>query len=64
MEQLRLDEEWFCACWQIRDEEGRILACGSCPDCLRRALDFLEDVLEFDKVVSVSALETEAGDAD
>ena len=45
-----------CGCWIIRTEMGFILAGHSCPDCVARALDYLEGLLYLDKVVSVSGL--------
>ena len=39
-----------------RNEEGLILAGYSCPDCLSRALDFLELIVKLDSEISVSAL--------
>ena len=35
---------------------GMILAGYSCPECVKLALDFLEELLYLDKVGSVSAL--------
>ncbi len=43
-----------CRCWRIKESSGTVLAGYSCPECLERALDFLEDLLYLDKVHSVS----------
>ncbi len=59
--QLVLEGMGRCRCWVRRNEEGLILAASSCPDCIGRALDFLESLLYLDKASSVSA-PTEDGD--
>ena len=56
-EQLRFEDFIStCGCWKVVDREGRVTRGYSCPDCLGRALDFLESMCYVDKVVSVSAL--------
>ncbi len=55
MSQLEFLGMGKCSCWRQVDAAGRILAGYSCPDCIGRALDFLEDLLYLDKVGSVSA---------
>ncbi len=56
MDQLRFESfSSECACWSIKDQAGTVLAGFSCPECISRALDYLEDLLYLDKVGSVSA---------
>ena len=60
MEQLFLGESVGpCGCWRQVDSSGLVVAGHACADCVARALDFLEAMLQVDKVVSVSALEPE-----
>ncbi len=47
--------DWECGCW-VEESEGVVLRAYSCPECIKRALDFLEQLLYLDKVGSVSAL--------
>ncbi len=54
--QLVLEGFGGCGCWSVRDQQGLVLRARSCAECLGRALDFLLDLSELDKVVSVSAL--------
>ncbi len=62
MEQLQFAGFGPCGCWIKHSPEGEhlILAAYSCPDCVGRALAYLEDMLYVDKVGSVSASEAEA----
>ena len=55
MSELHFDGFGNCKCWRIKESSGRVLAGYSCPECIERALDFLEDLLYLDKVGSVSA---------
>ena len=59
--QLQLEGFEGCACWREKDPSGMVLAGYSCPDCVKRALDFLEDMLYLDREVSVSALSRSGG---
>ena len=61
-DQLTFSQFEKCRCWRIKEPvTGTVLAGYSCPDCIERALDYLEDLLYLDKVGSVSAL-AEAGE--
>ncbi len=44
-----------CSCWVRRNAGGLIVSAHSCDDCLSRALDFLNSLLDIDKESSVSA---------
>jgi len=55
-EQLRFPElRSACGCWRVK-EEGLTVRAYSCPECVRRALDYLEGLLHIDREVSVSGL--------
>ncbi len=53
--QLVLEGFGSCACWVRKDSTGIILAAYCCPECVGRALAYLEMLLYIDRPVSVSA---------
>jgi len=59
-EQLLLDPSFGCACWIRKDSAGLIVGAFACPECVERALAYLEDLLYLDSRVSVSGSEAEA----
>jgi len=60
-EQLVLGGFESCTCWLRVDPDSAVVLAGySCPECVERALAYLEDLLYVDRVVSVSAMEAEA----